>query len=235
MGKYLAVSYVRYTNGLNWMCGGSFMVDNGTKPTTPEIEEELDRILGSKVFATAQRSQAFLRYVVERSLTEGPPPLKEFSIAMDVFARGHDYDPAIDATVRVEAGRLRNRLREYYDIEGSGDPIYIDVPKGGYCPTFAFRNGKNGAAKEVELIVDEAQSVETSPGRRAPLTWGRWTVVGLVLLAFVAVGVWRWHLLRKQVSSDPGSGLGAVSRLRWRCYRSQMRPVTRRTITWRMG
>ncbi len=184
------------------------MVDNGTKPTTPEIEEELDRILGSKVFATAQRSQAFLRYVVERSLTEGPPPLKEFSIAMDVFARGHDYDPAIDATVRVEAGRLRNRLREYYDIEGSGDPIYIDVPKGGYCPTFAFRNGKNGAAKEVELIVDEAQSVETSPGRRAPLTWGRWTVVGLVLLAFVAVGVWRWHLLRKQVSSDPGVGPG---------------------------
>ena len=56
------------------------MVDNGTKPTTPEIEEELDRILSSKVFATAQRSQAFLRYVVERSLTDAPGPLKEFSI-----------------------------------------------------------------------------------------------------------------------------------------------------------
>jgi TolB-like protein/tetratricopeptide (TPR) repeat protein len=183
------------------------MLDNGTKPTTPEIEEELDRILGSKVFATAQRSQAFLRYVVERSLTEAPPPLKEFSIAMDVFARGHDYDPAIDATVRVEAGRLRNRLREYYDVEGSGDPIYIDVPKGGYCPTFAFRNGKNGAAKEVPLIVDEAQSVETRPGR-GPLSWSRWAVVGVVLLALVAAGVWRWHTLRKQVSDDPGGSPG---------------------------
>jgi hypothetical protein len=71
------------------------MVNKGTQPTTPEIEEELDRVLGSKVFIAAQRSQAFLRYVVERSLTDTPPPLKEFSIATDVFARGHDYDPSM--------------------------------------------------------------------------------------------------------------------------------------------
>jgi TolB-like protein len=181
------------------------MVDNGTKPTTPEIKEELDRILSSKVFATAQRSQAFLRYVVERSLTDAPA-LKEFSIAMDVFARGHDYDPAIDATVRVEAGRLRNRIREYYDVEGSGDPISIDLPKGGYCPTFTFRNGKNGAAKEVPRIVEEVQPVESTPARRTPLIWSGWTAVGLVLLALGAAGVWRWHLSRKQVLSDSGGG-----------------------------
>jgi TolB-like protein/tetratricopeptide (TPR) repeat protein len=182
------------------------MVDNGTKPTTPEIEEQLDRILSSKVFAAAQRSQAFLRYVVERSLTDAPHPLKEFSIAMDVFARGHDYDPSIDATVRVEAGRLRSRLREYYDVEGTGDHVYIDVPKGGYYPTFIFREGKVGAAKEVPLIVEEAQSVETTPGRRLRLNRSRWAVVGLVLLALVAVGVWRWHPSRQQVVSDPGGG-----------------------------
>src|ERR1700728_4868271 len=98
------------------------MMNNGTEPTAPEIEEELDRILGSKVFSAAQRSQAFLRYVVERSLTDAPPPLKEFSIAMDVFARGDDYDPSIDATVRVEAGRLRSRLRRYHDAAGTAHP-----------------------------------------------------------------------------------------------------------------
>src|ERR1700677_1694818 len=108
------------------------MVDNETKPTAAEIEDELDRILSSKGFATAQRSQAFLRYVVGRSLPDGPSQLKEFSVAMDVFGRGHDYDPSIDATVRVEAGRLRSRLREYYDVEGIADPVFIDVPKGGY-------------------------------------------------------------------------------------------------------
>jgi TolB-like protein len=181
------------------------MVDNDTKPTTPEIEEELDRILSSKVFAAAQRSQAFLRYVVERSLTDAPPPLKEFSIAMDVFARGDDYDPAIDATVRVEAGRLRNRLREYYDVEGSGDPIYIDVPKGGYYPTFTFREGKVGAAKEIPLIVEEAQPVETTPEQGVPRYRGRWAVVGFVLLALLAAGAWRWHSSRKVLSDSVGS------------------------------
>jgi TolB-like protein/tetratricopeptide (TPR) repeat protein len=179
------------------------MVGNEVKPSAQEIEDELHRILSSKVFAMAQRSQDFLRYVVERSLTDAPGPLKEFSIAMDVFARDQDYDPAIDATVRVEAGRLRNRLREYYDVEGSGDPVSIDVPKGGYYPTFTFRNGKIGAGKEVPLIVEEVQSVETTPGRRAPLIWSRWAVVGLSLFALVAAGVWRWHSSRKQISSDP--------------------------------
>jgi TolB-like protein/Tfp pilus assembly protein PilF len=181
------------------------MVDNETKPTTPEIEAELDRILSSKVFAAAQRSQAFLRYVVERSLTDAPAPLKEFSIAMDVFARGDDYDPAIDATVRVEAGRLRSRLREYYDLEGSDDPISIDVPKGGYHPTFTFRDGKNGTAKEVLQIVKQAELVETTPGR-VPLSWSSLAVVGLVLLGLVAAGAWRWHRRSQQGVSDPVGG-----------------------------
>ena len=161
------------------------MVHNGTKPTTPEIEEELHRILSSKVFAAAQRSQAFLRYVVERSLTDAPDPLKEFSIAMDVFARDQDYDPSIDATVRVEAGRLRSRLREYYDEEGSGDPVHIDVPKGGYYPVFTFRDGKVGAAKEIPPIVGQAQPVEATPAQWSPLSWGRWTVAGSCCLRWL--------------------------------------------------
>lgn len=179
------------------------MVDNETKPTTPEIKEELGRILSSKVFATAQRSQAFLRYIVERSLTDSPAPLKEFSIAMDVFARGHDYDPSIDATVRVEAGRLRGRLREYYDLEGSGDPIAIDVPKGGYCPTFSFRNSNGGATKEVSPTLEQTQPVENTP-RRAPLSWIPWAAVGFVLLTLVVGGV--WYSSRKQVSSAAEDG-----------------------------
>src|ERR1700735_2586176 len=180
------------------------MMNNGTEPTAPEIKEELERILTSKVFSAAQRSQAFLRYVVERSLTDAPPPLKEFSIAMDVFARGDDYDPSIDATVRVEAGRLRSRLREYYDTEGSGDPISIDVPKGAYYPTIAFRDRETVAAKEVRPNVVGPQSAQTTPVR-TPLSWSRWAVVGFVLLALVAASVWRWHPSRKQVVSDPAS------------------------------
>ena len=107
------------------------------------IKEELDHVLASKVFLPAQRSQSFLRYIVERSLSGAPP--KEYEIAVDVFGRGAEYDPAIDATVRVEAGRLRTRLREYYDIAGAADPIFIEIPKGGYTATFILRETHLGS------------------------------------------------------------------------------------------
>lgn len=98
------------------------------------IRRQLQRILASRVFFPAQRSQAFLRYVVEKSLLGLVP--KEYEIAVDVFERSADYDPTVDATVRVEASRLRTRLREYYDTQGKHDPVLIEIPKGGYAPLF---------------------------------------------------------------------------------------------------
>lgn len=98
------------------------------------IRRQLQRILASRVFFSAQRSQAFLRYVVEKSILGLSP--KEYEIAVDVFERSADYDPAFDSTVRVEASRLRNRLREYYDTQGKYDPILIGIPKGGYSADF---------------------------------------------------------------------------------------------------
>ena len=91
------------------------------------IRQELDRIVSSKIFAAAKRSQMFLRFVVERSLADSAP--KEFEVALEVFDRGGSYDPEIDATVRVEASRLRSRLREYYHTLGADDPILIDIPR----------------------------------------------------------------------------------------------------------
>jgi len=101
------------------------------------VMRELDRILSSSIFSAAKRSRMFLRYAVERSLGGSAP--KEFEVAVDVLGRGADYDPDIDATVRVEASRLRHRLREYYDTTGKGDSILIDIPKGGYGAVFLAR------------------------------------------------------------------------------------------------
>ncbi len=109
---------------------------------TPEpqtIRAELERILASSPFAGAQRSQQFLRYVVENSLESRDDALKEYTIAIEVFGRSSSYDPSIDATVRVEAGRLRSRLHEYYEEDGKHDPLIIDIPKGGYRATVTTR------------------------------------------------------------------------------------------------
>jgi adenylate cyclase len=71
--------------------------------------------------------------VVEKYLEGTEEELKE-SDGVEVFGRRADYDPKHDAIVRTEAGRLRARLTEYYLSEGKGDPLVIEVPKGGYIP-----------------------------------------------------------------------------------------------------
>ncbi len=92
----------------------------------------MDRIVRSHAFQGARRSQFFLRYILHHAVSHPEEPLKEYSIAVDVFERDASYDPAVNNTVRVEAGRLRFRLLEYYAGEGHADPLFLEVPKGSY-------------------------------------------------------------------------------------------------------
>jgi eukaryotic-like serine/threonine-protein kinase len=103
------------------------------------VKLQLERVLRSRPFEKAQRSQRFLRYIVEAALNEDWNAVKEYAIALKVFDRDDSYDPSIDATVRVEASRLRSRLREYYAEEGKDDRLIIEVPRGGYAVVFSER------------------------------------------------------------------------------------------------
>jgi hypothetical protein len=96
------------------------------------VTAQLERIISSRTFSGAHRSQHFLRYILQHALARTDGQLKEYSIAIDVFERDSSYDPAVNNTVRVEAGRLRTRLLEYYAGEGAADPLIIEVPKGSY-------------------------------------------------------------------------------------------------------
>jgi len=81
----------------------------------------------------------FLRFLAERHLEGSDNQLKESVIAVEVFGRKPDHDPAQDSIVRTEAGRLRARLAEYYLGEGKDDGIVVELPKGGYIPVFRLR------------------------------------------------------------------------------------------------
>ena len=65
--------------------------------------------------------------------------LKEFAVGVEVFDRDEKYDPRLDSIVRVEAGRLRNRLDEYYNGEGAASAMRISLPRGGYSAQFEPR------------------------------------------------------------------------------------------------
>ncbi len=78
----------------------------------------------------------FLAYIVEETLSGRGDILKEYPIGVDVFGKQAGFDPRMDPIVRVQARRLRMRIASYYQEEGPGDEIVIELPKGGYTPTF---------------------------------------------------------------------------------------------------
>jgi len=98
--------------------------------------EQLEKVLHSRTLQNSENLRAFLRFVVEKTLADEDVQLKEYTIATEVFGRKSDYDPRIDSVVRVQAGRLRTKLQEYYTVEGKNDQIVIDLPKGHYHPVF---------------------------------------------------------------------------------------------------
>ena len=106
------------------------------KISPDEIRSQVERILNSAAFTRSKRQQAFLEFITNAALEDRLDELKEYTLGVEVFQRDVGFDPSNDSIVRVEASRLRTKLREYYDGEGWRDPIVVEVPKGRYAPTF---------------------------------------------------------------------------------------------------
>src|SRR5262249_35501902 len=98
-----------------------------------QIQQQLTCILATPIFAHSRRQTRFLRYIVQATLTGDADRLNERIIGIEVFDRPDSFDPLVDSIVRVEAGRLRNKLREYYDELGKNDRVFIELPRGSYA------------------------------------------------------------------------------------------------------
>lgn len=161
--------------------------DGVTPIPGPDVRAELDRILASKGFATAGRLSKLLRYVVEKTLASETDQLKEYAVGIEVFERDEKYDPRIDSIVRVEAGRLRTRLDEYYNAEGSSSPIRIALPRGGYAAVFTRSEGPPpGAAADTIAAVRQPRRSRAA----IPLAAGLLCAIGAMV---VWLGGWSWN------------------------------------------
>lgn len=155
------------------------------EPSANEIRLQLDRIVGSSMFANADRMSAFLRYVVERALAGEGDQLKEYVVGVAVFGRSEDYDPRLDSIVRVEARRLRTKLDEFYASEGRSDEVAIRIPRGSYVPVFERREtGPQSAAIAAGAVEPAIQRRNWRPGL---------TALVLVLLAALPLGLLAWR------------------------------------------
>ncbi len=99
------------------------------------IRSEVERICASRGFENADRLKTLLRYTVEKRLAGSAHLLKEYTLGVDVFGRGDEFNPKSDSLVRVTAGKLRLRLKEFY-VENPSSQIRIEYPSGSYVPEF---------------------------------------------------------------------------------------------------
>ena len=122
--------------------------------TASEIRGELEKVLSSAVFSTADRMTRFLRFVVEETLEGRGDNLNELLLGMAVYDRDGKFDPRVDSIVRVDAGRLRAKLTQFYASEGANSLIGIDVPKGSYKAAFKRLRGKSTATSLRHMTKD---------------------------------------------------------------------------------
>ncbi len=159
----------------------------------------IDRLAGSRVLHGSESLCRLLRYLAQHSLQNPGLPIKEYQIATEVFGRPADFDPHIDSAIRVQAGRLRLKLAEYYSSEGQGDPMVVELPKGSYTLTF---HPRSTAASSTPVAVEQAQPARQR--QRILLNWAAGVLaLSILLAAAVAALVVKWqnHLRTDAVSA----------------------------------
>jgi hypothetical protein len=173
------------------------VVSNGSHV---EFAVALEKVLRSKAFSRADSIRHVLKFIVEEAIDGNLDNIKEYSIATEGLGRPADFDPKADGIVRVQVQRLRKRLEEYYNDEGAGDPIRIEIPAGRYVPTFHPFPTAGPPVKRQEPI-SPLQPVPPSPAavRMLPSRF----MLGLIV---VLVGIVALMGSRLGRTSAPNSG-----------------------------
>ena len=147
-----------------------------------EAKAQVERVLAAECFRNSDSSRRLLRFLAEESLANRARELKEYTVGMEVFGKPAEYDPRVDASTRVQAGKLRQRIEEFYRTEGVGDPVIIQFPKGGFQLSFDTRERaalpwlRIGLAASISVILLlVTYIVVTATGRSQHAMQGAWT------------------------------------------------------------
>ncbi|KAF1719684.1 hypothetical protein [Pseudoxanthomonas wuyuanensis] len=115
--------------------------------TRAEAMAALQRVLSSPLFSRSPSMSRLLRYVVENGMAGNGNRITQYSIGLEALGKKPDgYNPGDDPTVRVQMGRLREKLRRYYDSgqARAGEPR-LEIPSGSYVPVLHPSSSPEGA------------------------------------------------------------------------------------------
>ncbi len=179
---------------------------------------QIDKLVHSHALRKAESLCKLLRYLAEHELSQPGTSLKEYQIATEVFGRPGDFDPQADSAVRVQAGRLRLKLLDYYSHEGLADSIVVEVPAGSYALSFHEREPSTSAALPAPTEVPHP--VATIAGKST----GRWVAVvalsSVLALAIVAIVILGIALSSARAGKARGVTASAAVRAFWSPFAS---------------
>jgi hypothetical protein len=174
---------------------------NVTRVQVPQREQylaQIDRLLNSHVLHGSESLCKLLRYLAEHALDHPGSPVKEYQIATEVFGRSPNFDPQSDSTIRVQAGRLRLKIAEYYAAEGADEPIQVEMPKGTYVVSF---HPREPSAARQQALSHSARHGDMAAEGKANGTW-KLAFLAVLALLIVAATTVAWWLARKPTATD---------------------------------
>jgi hypothetical protein len=174
--------------------------------------QQIDKLINSHSLRGSESLCKLLRYLAEHSLDHPGVAVKEYQIATEVLGRPGGFDPQSDSTVRVQAGRLRLKLAEYYSHEGPNDPVVVELLKGSYALAFHVRTPST-ALTEVPSL---GQSVDPRQGGQ-PSNRG-WIIAIVALSVFLAASMLTSALLfatRNRTQAVAKTSIPAPYRVFW--------------------
>jgi len=186
-------------------------------PDRDQCKAELAAVIASGIFAKAPSLALLLDYVCTKYFEGQANQIKEYNIAVEALGRPPSFEPRQDSIVRVEAFRLRKRLKQYYENEGADRHLRIVIPSGQYVPQF-LENGRSAnhgdapdagpdsgddelalaleaAPPAAPLAIVPAQpiAVPSTIARPRGRSWVRLAVLVVVPLMVVALAIAVWY------------------------------------------
>ena len=134
-----------------------------------ESAAEYKAVLSSTQFSGNTNSSRFLKFVVDKHFA-GIHHISEYEIAVEGLGRRADFDPAQDSIVRVEAHRVRKRLRDHYEREGLKNKLRLVLPYGSYIPQFVWFS-ETEVAEPVQLESEPPPHFSKRPWYAGKYAW----------------------------------------------------------------
>jgi hypothetical protein len=175
-----------------------------------QFQAQIEKLVSSHTLHGSESLCKLLRYLARQALEHPGVAVKEYQIATEVFGRQSDFDPQVDSMVRVQAGRLRSKLAEYYSTEGASDPVVVELPKGSYVIAFHDRQ----VHPHKQLAEPRAEGVSE------PAVSGAWrkTSIALALLLLASLSATTYLYLNRKAGDAPPSLASAPVPVQFRIF-----------------